>query len=138
VRTVIAALHPRVQGQLMGLDAKRAAVARRYVARLAIEPYLGHRLDRGLLGSEQCRAVYFDRNSRPDDLFGAGRQTRRGSDDLSAGPAYRVVYRLLEARRTGVRVVQVLGVGRGHVAPGQQDVYTAAAGLLQALNRRTK
>jgi hypothetical protein len=44
----------------------------------------------------------------------------------------------LEARRTGVRVVQVLGVGRGHVAPGQDDVYTAAAELLQALNRRTK
>ena len=138
MRTVIAALHPRVQGQLIGLDAKRAAVAYRYVARLAIEPYLGHLLDRGLLGSEQCRAVYFDHNSRPDDLFGGARQTRRGSEDPSAGPAYRVVYRLLEARRTGVRVVQVLGVGRGHVAPGQEDVYTAAAQLLHALNRRTK
>lgn len=108
------------------------------MARLAIEPYLGHLLDRGLLGSEQCRAVYFDHNSRPDDLFGTGRQTRRGSEDLSAGPAYRIVYRLLEARRTGVRVVQVLGVGRGHVAPGQEDGYTAAAELLHALNRRTK
>jgi hypothetical protein len=138
VRTVIAALHPRVQGQLIALDAKRAAVARRYVARLAIEPYLGHRLDRGLLGSAQCRAGYFDRDSRPDDLFGAVRQTRQGSDDLSAGPAYRVVYRLLEARRTGVRVVQVLAVGRAHVSPNQEDVYIAAAQLLRALNRRTK
>lgn len=138
VRTVIAPLHPVIEGQLRALDARRAAVARRYVARLAIEPYLGHLLDRGLLGSEQCRAVYFDRDSRPNDLFGAGRQTRRGNDDLSAGPAYRVVYRLLEARRTGVRVVQVLGVGRGHAAPGQEDVYTAAAELLQALNRRMK
>jgi hypothetical protein len=138
VRTVIAALHPRVQGQLIALDAKRAAVARRYVARLAIEPHLGHLLDRGLLSSAHCRAVYFDANSRPDDLFGASRQTRRGSEDPSVGPAYRVVYRLLEARRTGVRVVQVLGVGRGHVAPGQRDVYTAAEELLLALKRRTK
>jgi hypothetical protein len=138
VRTVIAPLHPVTEGQLRALDPRRAGVARRYVARLAIEPYLGHLLDRGLLGSAQCRAVYFDRDSRPDDLFGAVRQTRQGSDDLSAGPSYRVVYRLLEARRTGVRVVQVLAVGRAHVSPDPEDVYIAAAQLLRALNRRTK
>ena len=137
MRTVIAALHPRVQGQLIALDAKRAAVARQYVARLAIEPYLGHRLDRGLLGSAQCRAVYFDRDSRPGDLFGATRQTRRGDADPWSGPAYRVVYRLLEARRTGVRVVQVLAVGRAHASAGSEDVYVAAAQLLRALNSRT-
>jgi hypothetical protein len=137
VRTVIAALHPRVQGQLIALDAKRAAVARRYVARLALEPYLGHVLDRGLLGSAQCRAVYFDRDSRPEDLFGATRQTRRGDGDPWSGPSYRVVYRLLEARRAGVCVVQVLAVGRAHVSPDQEDVYIAAAQLLRALNRRT-
>lgn len=137
MRTVIAALNPRVQGQLIALDAKRAAVARRYVARLALEPYLGHLLDRGLLGSAQCRAVYFDRDSRPEDLFGACRQTRRGDANPWSGPSYRVVYRLLEARRTGVRVVQVLAVGRAHVSPDQEDVYIAAAQLLRALNRRT-
>lgn len=138
MRTVIAPLHPEVDAQLGALDAKRGAIARRYVARLALEPYLGHRLTRGVLASEECRAVYFDRSSRPDDLFGGSRPARRGSEDPSAGPAYRVVYRLLEARRTGVRVVQVLGVGRAHVIPGETDIYTAAAQLLERLNWRTQ
>jgi hypothetical protein len=138
VRTVIAPLHEEVEVQLRALDSKRAAVARRYVARLALEPYLGHRLTRGVLASEECRAVYFDRNSRPDDMFGASRAGRRGGEDPSAGPAYRVVYRLLEARRTGVRVVQVLGIGRAHVGTGEEDVYTAAARLLERLNWRTQ
>ena len=111
MRTVIAALHEEVEAQLDTLDAKRAGIARRYVARLALEPYLGRRLTRGVLASEECRAVYFDRNSRPDDIFGESRPSRPGGEDPSTGPAYRVVYRLLEARRTGVRVVQVLGVG---------------------------
>ncbi len=138
MRTVIAPLHQEVDAQLRALDAKRAVIARRYVARLALEPYLGHRLARGVLRSEECRAVYFDRDSRPDDLFGGGRPGRRGDEDASAGPAYRVVYRLLEARRTGVRVVQVLGIGRAHVKPGETDIYTAATRLLQRLNRRTQ
>ena len=138
MRTVIAALHDEVEAQLEALDAKRAGIARRYVARLALEPYLGHRLTRGVLTSEECRAVYFDRNSRPDDVFGESRTCRRGSEDPSTGPAYRVVYRLFEARRTGVRVVQVLGVGRAHVAPGEQDIYTVATRLLERLNWRTR
>jgi hypothetical protein len=138
VRTVIAALHEEVEAQFEALDAKRAGIARRYVARLAIEPFLGHRLTRGVLASEECRAVYFDRNSRPDDIFGESRASRRGSEDRSTGPAYRVVYRLLEARRSGVRVVQVLGAGRAHVAPGEQDIYTVAARLLERLNWRTR
>ena len=91
-----------------------------------------------MLASEECRAVYFDRHSRPDDMFSESRQSRRGSDDPSTGPAYRVVYRLLEARRSGVRVVQVLGVGRAHVAPGEQDIYSVAARLLERLNWRTR
>ena len=135
MRTVLAALPEEVEAQLETLDAKRAGIARRYIARLALEPYLGHRLTRGVLASEECRAV---RNSRPDDMFGEHRPSRRGSEDPSRGPAYRVVYRLLEARRTGVRVVQVLGVGRAHVAPGEQDIYSAATRLLERLNWRTR
>jgi hypothetical protein len=87
---------------LHALDRRRAQIARRYVRRLALEPELGHPLTRGLLATAGCRAVYFDRSSRPDDLFGACRQaTRAGNEDASAGPGYRVVYRVLEARRTG-------------------------------------
>jgi hypothetical protein len=139
VRTVIARLEPEVERQLDALDKRLAGIARRYIARLRLEPYLGHRLTRGLLASQQCRAVYFDRQSRPDDLFGnEGVRRRRGDEDLAAGPAWRVVYRLLEARRSDVRVVQVLAVGRAHVEPGQQDVYAAATRLLRRLDWRTR
>jgi hypothetical protein len=137
VRTVVAPFHKEVEAQLEALDAKRALIARRYVARLALEPYLGHRLTRGLLASEECRAVYFDRGSQPEDMFGPSGPKRRGSEDPSTGPAYRVVYRLLEAKRTGVRVVQVLGVGRAHVRVGEDDIYTTAGRLLERLNWRT-
>ena len=137
MRTVIAPLHEEVEAQLKALDAKRATIARKYVARLALEPYLGHRLTRGVLASEECRAVYFDRGSRPEEMFGPSGQKRRGNEDPQAGPAYRVVYRLLEAKRAGVRVVQVLGVGRAHVQVGEQDIYTTAARLLERLNWRT-
>ena len=139
VRTAIAGLEPEVQAQLAALDTRRADIARRYIERLRLEPYLGHRLTRGLLASEECRAVYFDRDSRPDDLFGGARvPRRRGDEDPSAGPGYRVVYRLLEARRSDVRVVQVLGVGRAHVDPGEDAVYVHAARLLERLNWRTR
>jgi hypothetical protein len=139
VRTKIAGLEPEVQAQVAALDSRRAAIARRYIERLRLEPYLGHRLTRGLLASEECRAVYFDRDSRPDDLFGGGRASRRrGDEDPAAGPGYRVVYRLLEARRSDVRVVQVLAVGRAHVDPGARDVYVHAARMLERLNWRTR
>jgi hypothetical protein len=69
----------------------------------------------------------------------AGRLRASGTEqeDPSTGPAYRVVYRLLEAKRTGVRVVQVLGVGRAHVRVGEEDIYTSAATLRERLNWRT-
>jgi len=83
--------------------------------------------------------VYFDRDSRPDDLFGSRRPPRRrGDDDESAGPQWRVVYRLLEAPRADVRVVQVLAIGRAHVEPGQEDVYTAATRMLDRLDWRSR
>ena len=70
-------------------------------------------------------------------MFAPSGPKRRGSEDPQVGPAYRVVYRLLEAKRTGVRVVQVLGVGRAHVRVGKEDIYTTAASLLERLNWRT-
>jgi hypothetical protein len=48
------------------------------------------------------------------------------------------VYRLLEAGRVEVRVVQVLAVGRAHVGSGQEDVYVAAARTLARLDWRTR
>ena len=139
MRTAIARLEHEVEQQLDALDKRLAGIARRYIARLRLEPFLGHRLKRGLLASHQCRAVYFDRSSRPDDLFGSGAvRRRRGDEDLAAGPGWRVVYRLLEAKRSDVRVVQVLAVGRAHVEPGQDDTYAAATRLLSRLDWRTR
>jgi len=48
------------------------------------------------------------------------------------------VYRLLEATRADVRVVQVLAVGREHAEHGQEDVYAAAERTLGCLNWRTR
>jgi hypothetical protein len=139
VQTVIAPHEPEVGKQLEALAPRLREIAQRYIARLRLEPLLGHRLDRGILRSQECRAVYFDRKSRPDDLFGSRRPPRRsGDEDESAGPQWRVVYRLLEAPRADVRVVQVLAVGRAHVEPGQEDVYVAAARTLDRLDWRRR
>ena len=83
MRTVIAPLHPEVQEELRALDRRRAQIARRYIRRLALEPYLGARVERGLLAEYGCRRIRFDRHDRPDDLFGARRPSkRRGDQDL--------------------------------------------------------
>ncbi len=134
MRTVRAPLHPRVQEQIDGLDRKRCEIATRYIRRLALDPQLGHRLTRGPFGSEDARAVYFDNDSHPEDLFGEVRMVRKGNEDLSEGPKYRVVYRLLEARAAGVMVIQVLAVGRAHIK--EDCVYTKAEALLHKLNRK--
>src|SRR3954462_15025285 len=90
-----------VRRQLDALPARLREIAQRYVARLRFEPFLGHRLERGLLATEAARAVYFARDSRPDDLFGARRPPRRrGNEDLAEGPRFRVVYIPIEARAT--------------------------------------
>ena len=65
MRTLIAPPHPGVESQLRGLDRKRAEIARRYIRRLTLEPYLGYPLRRGRLAGERCRAVRFDRGDRP-------------------------------------------------------------------------
>ena len=137
MRTVIAPLPREVEAQLEALDARLAGIARRYIRRLALEPQLGHPVRRGLLGSVEARAVYFDNDSQPDDLFGARRPPRRyGDQDLAAGPRWRVVYVLLEANRAEVCAVVVLAVGRAHTEPGDEDVYLAAERLLRRRYRR--
>jgi len=139
VQTVIAPQEPEVRNQLEALPPRLREIAHRYIERLRLEPFLGHRLARGLLASQECRAVYFDRDSRPDDLFGSRRPPRRrGDEDPSSGPQWRIVYRLLEATRADVRVVQVLAVGRAHVLPGRENVYAAAERVLGRLDWRTR
>jgi hypothetical protein len=128
VQTVIAPHEPEVREQLQALPPCLREIAHRYIERLRLEPLLGHRLERGLLASEGARAVYFDRDSRPDDLFG-------GSDDLAEGPRFRVVYLPLEARAAELRLIVVLAIGPAHEDP-ERDVYVAAERIARRVFRR--
>jgi hypothetical protein len=79
------------------------------------------------------------RTADPTTRSAAARPSkRRGDEDESAGPQWRIVYRLLEAARADVRVVQVLAVGRAHVERGTEDVYAAAERTLGRLDWRTR
>jgi hypothetical protein len=131
VRTVIAPLDPEVESQLRGLDRRRADIARRYIRRLMLEPYLGYPLRRGRLASERCRAVRFDRGDDPDDLFGGRpRATRAGNQDPSRGPAWRIVYWVRETPDRRLRVIVVLAVGIAHPSPGTLSAFDLATGML--------
>ncbi len=136
MRTVVAPLAPEVRAQLEGLDGQLRAVAEDYIERLRLEPYLGHVLVRGLLGWVRARAVYVDRDDRPERVLGGDQRGRLrvAGEDACKGPRWRVVYRVREAPGAGVRVVQVLAVGVGHAEPGgQEDAYRAATRLLDGL-----
>jgi hypothetical protein len=136
VQTVIAPHELEVQQQLAALSPRLREIAQRYIERLRFEPFLGHRLERGLLATEGARAVYFDRDSRPDDLFGARRPPRRqGGDDLAEGPRFRVVYIPIEARAAELRLIVVLAVGAAHDDPSR-DVYIAAERISRRVLRR--
>jgi hypothetical protein len=136
VQTVIAPHEPEVRRQLDTLPPRLREIAQRYIARLRFEPFLRHRLERGLLATEATRAVYFDRDSRPDDLFGARRPPRRrGNEDLAEGPRFRVVYIPIEARATELRLIVVLAVGAAHDDP-RRDVYAAAERIARRVFRR--
>ena len=112
MRTMIAFLFAEVEQQLDALDRKRAEIARRYIRWLALEPYLGVSVERGLLGQHGCRRIYFDAGDRPDDLFGGRRPVvRRGDEDLGKGLGWRVHW-VREASRTQVRVVVVVAIAR--------------------------
>ena len=134
MRTLIAPLHPEVQRELDALDRRRAQVARQYIRRLALEPYLGARVVRGLLAEYGCRRIRFDRHDRPDDLFGVPRPSRRrGDEDLGEGPRWRIVYWLPEAPGVEIRLVVVLAVAQGHTKSPDPNAYELASRRLEAL-----
>ena len=60
MRTVIAPLGDEVEADLAALERRLENIARRYVRRLALEPYLGGRVPRGVLAETGARRVYFD------------------------------------------------------------------------------
>jgi len=134
VRTVIAPYSPEVETEPAALDTRPQTIARRYVRRLALQPYLGGSLHRGLLAEHECRRIYFDRDDDPDDLFGAGRPGKRqGNEDLCEGPAWRIVYWIVEAKRCEIRLVVILAVAPGHARPGYANAYELAAKRLETL-----
>jgi hypothetical protein len=93
----------------------------------------------GLLADHRCRRVYFDASSKPDDLFGSSvRRYRRGAQDASEGPKWRIVYSVREAPHAGVRLIVVLAVGEGHPAPGRVSAYELAEARLRNLERRSR
>jgi hypothetical protein len=139
VRTLIAPLSDEMGQQLAALDPWRREVARRYIRRLALEPYLGYPLTRGWLAREKCRAVRFDRDSDPDDLFGSRpRARRRGNQDLSAGPRWRIVYWMRETPSGTARLIVVLAVGIAHPKPGGRSVFKDAEDHLTAIRKEPR
>ncbi len=138
MRTVIAPLMPEVESELAALDARLQDVARRYIRRLALEPLLGSVVPRGPLATVGARRIYFDRDNRPEDLFRARQPpARRGDQDPSAGPRWRIVYWVGEAGRTQTRIIVILAVGRGHAKPPNADAYELATRRLRAIARDT-
>ena len=139
MRTVIAALHEEVEAQLEALDAKRAGIARGYIRRLALQPYLGVPVARGPLAAYGVRRIYFDLDDVPEDLFRARqRAKRRGGEDLGEGPRWRVVYWIGCAPRAQTRVLVILAVAEAHPRGGRPTVYELAWTRLKAIRRRNR
>ena len=134
MRTVIAPLHPEVQQELRALDRRRAQIARRYIRRLALEPYLGARVERGLLAEYGCRRIHFDRHDRPDDLFGAGVRrsaaaTRTSAKAPAGGSCTGCARR--HSHRSGW--LSILAVAPATRRPPDLNAYELAGRRLEAL-----
>jgi len=140
VRTLIAPLDPEVESQLRGLDRKRGEIARRYIRRLALEPHVGYPLRRGRLAGERCRAVRFDHDHRPEELFGPRhRSPRRGDQDPSeAGPKWRIVYWPAETPDRDLRLIVVLAVAIAQPKPGQPTAFELAERLLNTIHKERR
>jgi hypothetical protein len=138
VRTVIAPLDAEVSAQLQAPDDRLRDVCGRYLRRLALEPLLGHPLDRGELASRRARAIYVDHGDHPEELLtGRSQGTRRGDQDPSEGPRWRIVYVVRETRDRRLRMIVVLGVGLAHPDSGHESIYTTAARTARRLIKET-
>jgi hypothetical protein len=125
VRTVIAPLLPEVEAELLALDARLQQIARGYVRRLALEPYLGPTARRGALATMGVRRIYFGRGDQPGQLLGRLKSgARPGHADPASGPQWRIVYLVREATRSDVRLIVNLAIGEAHSS--QPDVYERA------------
>lgn len=136
MRTVITPLDTEVQADLEALEARLERIARGYIRRLALQPQLGSRCQKGVLAARQARRVYFDERDRPADLLAGPpkQRVRRGDQDPSAGgPRFRIVYLVREAPSVDLRLVVILAVGRAHT---DQDVYADAARRALRIERR--
>ena len=140
MRTVIAPLLPEVKADLAALAPRLGDIARRYIRRLALEPYLGYRLQRGRLAEEQCRAVRFNEDHRPADLFGPRhRSPRRGGQDPGeAGPRWRIVYWPAQTPDRELRLIVVLAIGIAHPKPGQRSAFELAEQLLNTIHKERR
>lgn len=125
MRTVIAPLLPEVEAELLALDARLQQLARGYVRRLALEPYLGPTARRGALATMGVRRIYFGRGDQPGQLLGRLKSgARQGHADPASGPRWRIVYLVREATRSDVRLIVILAIGEAHSRP--PDVYERA------------
>lgn len=138
MRTIVAPLHPSVRSQLEAMPAHLARIADSYLRRLELQPYLGAPFQAGQTGARallhdvEARRIRFDEDSRPRDLFGDHRgHVRRADEDLSAGPAWRIVYRPRIAARSNVLLIEVLAIGMAHPDSGP-TVYDNARAVLRA------
>lgn len=73
MRALIAPFGCEVERELGQLDARLARIARRYIRRLGLEPYLGAHADRGSLAEYGCGRIRFDSH----DLQPGGRSPER-------------------------------------------------------------
>lgn len=134
MRTVIAPLALEVEEQIDALGPALGEIAQRYIRRLRLEPSLGGLVKRGPLAALPARRVYFDREDCPEDLLRSRRvASRRGDQDPSAGPRYRIVYLAREAPTTGVRLIVILAIAKGHVQPPDRDAYQLAEAQVRRL-----
>jgi len=137
VRTVIAPLLPEVEAELLALDARLQQIARGYVRRLALEPYLGPTVRRGPLATMGARRIYFGRGDQPGQLLGRLKSgARQGHADPASGPRWRIVYLVREATRSDVRLIVILAIGEAHSSP--PDVYERATRRALQIRRSSR
>jgi len=130
---MIAPRLPEVEAELAGLDRRLQGIARRYVRRLALQPYLGYPLQRGDLARERCRAIRFEGDDDPGDLFGSQRRaTRAGNEDPSCGRPWRIVYWIRETPDRERGLVVALAVG---VAHPKRSVFELAERTLKTIGK---